>query len=122
MLLIKWKQQWKTEKSEWKLLKIKKFKYIIVKQHIVFYKIKNAIIIQIKINKINFTAFLNQTWMFRIKFFIYQCNLIKKIIIYVITYCSHFTEIKYQIANLQINQVNIKNFINSLEKIHKLIK
>ena len=70
VLFSKWKQWWEAEKSEWKLLEIRKLRYAAIKQHAIFYKIKSTIIIQIKTNRIELAAFLNQIWMSDVKFFV----------------------------------------------------
>ena len=103
ILFNRWKQQWKTEKFEWELLKIRKSEHATVKQHAAFYKIENIMIIQIKINRINLIIFLNKIQVSEIEFSICQCNWARKIAAYVIKYCFCFAEIKYQITNSYIN-------------------
>ena len=68
MLLSRWKQWWKAEKSEWKLLEIRELRHAAVKQHAALHKTESTVIIQIRTDRIELTAFLNQTWVSDVEF------------------------------------------------------
>ena len=103
ILFSKWKQQREIEKFEWELLKIRKSKCAAIKQHAAFHKTENTMIIQIKINKIDFITFLNKIWVSEIEFSVYQCDWMRETAVHVIKHCFCFAEIKHQITDSHTN-------------------
>ena len=122
ILLSRWKQQWEIEKSEWKLLKIRKSECAAVKQHAAFHKIESMMITQIKTDRIDLTAFLNKMWVFEIEFSVCQCDWARKTAAHVIEHCFCFAGIRHQIADSHTDWVNIRSLISSSEEICKLVK
>ena len=95
VLLSRWKQRWETERPEWGLLGVREPGRAAVKRHAALHKAENAVIIQIKTDKINLTAFLNKARMPGIKSSIYQCSWARKTVAHVIAHCFCFAEVRH---------------------------
>ena len=74
VLLIRWKQQWETERSEWELLEIRELKHAAVKQHIALHKTESTVIIQIRTDRIDLAVFLNKMHVSEIESSVCQCS------------------------------------------------
>ena len=104
------------------MLKIRKSRYVVIKQHAILHKTESAMIIQIKIDRISLTAFLNKARVPGIKSPACQCNWARKTTVHVIAHCLCFVEIRHQIADSRTDQVNIKNLISSSKGVHRLAR